>query len=80
MHHFNPWHHVAPEYNEDIVNGIIEIPQKATNAWLSVFWIKRLGVIRSIMVRCIGFCLGGNNCISNESDGKQTHLLCYPIG
>ena len=27
MHHFNPWHHVAPEYNEDIVNGIIEIPK-----------------------------------------------------
>ncbi len=27
MHSFNPWHHVAPNFNEDIVNGIIEIPK-----------------------------------------------------
>jgi inorganic pyrophosphatase len=27
MHHFNPWHHVSPEFAGDIVNGIIEIPK-----------------------------------------------------
>ena len=27
MYTFNPWHHVAPEFNEDMVNGIIEIPK-----------------------------------------------------
>jgi inorganic pyrophosphatase len=27
MHYFNPWHHVSPDFNDDIVNGIIEIPK-----------------------------------------------------
>jgi len=27
MHNFNPWHHVSPEFSEDMVNGIIEIPK-----------------------------------------------------
>jgi inorganic pyrophosphatase len=27
MHSFNPWHHVSPDFNGDIVNGIIEIPK-----------------------------------------------------
>jgi inorganic pyrophosphatase len=27
MNHFNPWHHVSPEFNDGIVNGIIEIPK-----------------------------------------------------
>jgi inorganic pyrophosphatase len=31
MHYFNPWHHVSPDYNDDIVSGIIEIP-KASRA------------------------------------------------
>jgi len=31
MHTFNPWHHVTPDFNNDVVNGIIEIP-KGTRA------------------------------------------------
>jgi len=31
MHTFNPWHHVTPDFHDDIVNGIIEIP-KGTRA------------------------------------------------
>ena len=27
MHNFNPWHHVSPEFNAGMVNGVIEIPK-----------------------------------------------------
>ena len=45
MHNFNPWHHVSPEFNEDMVNGIIEIP-KGVRANRLIFCKRLLSVIR----------------------------------